>query len=1175
MKKKRKSTKALYKVFCYSKIFLIMRITMFLLLFSVIQVMGESSYSQSTRLSLNLKDVSIENVLDEIENQSEFFFLFNQKLVNVDRKVDIEVKNKRIKDVLADLFTGEDVNCLVMDRQILLSPKYITERVNVTRDRQPQGIVVTGKVTDEDGNTLPGVNIIIKGTTTGTISNADGNYSLEVDDPDAVLVFSFVGYSDQEIAVAGQTILDVSMQVDILGLDEIVVIGYGTQKKVNLTGAVDFVTSDELANRSVGTVAQTIQGIVPNLGISIDNYEGGEPGATQHWNLRGEGTLTGSEAPYILVDGVPMDIAHVNPEDIESVSILKDAAASAIYGARAPFGVILITTKRGTKGDLKINYSNNFGFGTPTLLPKAANSLDAALAMNYAAANDGSAALYTDATLGRIRAYQAGTFKDETVISASDPNRWATWFDANANNDFMDIYYKDWVGRQKHNLSLSGGSDKTNYYVSVGFYDQPGQLNYGDEYYKRYNLTANLSSDITDWFTFNFRTKYARSEKQVPNAYGGYDRNVIWHGMTRAWPSNAWYFPDGQISASTMHDLLEQNGKELNKTDDFWMTLGGIIEPITGWKTEIVYNFNNNSYKQTRLYKTTYGKRVDGSLYPINNSVNQYNAWFSNNDYRMLRVMTSYERYIGDHFVYALLGYEQELDENAGLSGYKKALVNQDVPSISTATGDSQINDWWEHWATQGVFMRLNYNFQEKYLFEFNARRDGSSKFEGADAQLGFFPSASVGYNISKEPFWDPIKAIVNSFKIRGSWGSLGNHGGEDVPNYSYIPILPVYTNLSWIMGSQRPVYTRAPGIISPSLTWETSTTIDIGVDAALLNNRLGVTFDWYNRTTTDMFGPAQALPSVLGTSPPQENNAELETKGFELIISWKDRISSDLSYNLKFALGDNKSTVTKYNNPTGILESGDPDNPVWHEGQVLGDIWGYETVGFFQDAADVDAHADQSVFHALWTPGDIKYNDRDGDGEITYGANTLDDHGDKLIIGNNRARYNFGITAGARYKGFDFRMFWQGVMKRDIMFSNSTNVFWGFRGSMWQNSYYDEHMDYWSPAGSDFGGGPDAYYPKPYILGEHRKNTQPQTKYVVDGSYIRLKNIEIGYTLPQELTQKVAIQKARIFIGGENVLVFTKLTKLFDPEITGGGLGGGKMYPIQKVYSAGINLSF
>jgi len=1143
-----------------------MRIVVFLLLFSVIQVMGENSYSQNTRLSLNLKNVSIENVLDEIENQSEFYFLFNQKLVNVDRKVDINTKNKQIKDILADLFASENVNCMVLDRQILLSPKYMTERINVTRDRQPQEIVVTGKVTDSDGISLPGVNIIIKGTNTGGITDMDGNYSIEVDDPDVVLVFSFVGYKSQEIAVAGQTTIDVTMSLDILGLDEVVVVGYGTQKKINLTGAVDMVASEELANRSVGNVAQVIQGIIPNLGITVSNSEGGEPGASQIWNLRGEGTLTGSEEPYILVDGVPMDIEQVNPEDIESVSVLKDAAASAIYGARAPFGVILITTKRGAKGErLKINYSSNFGWGAPTLLPKSANSLDAALAMNYASANDGSAPLYTDETLQRIRDYQAGTFKDETIISENDPNRWARWFEGNANNDFMDIYFKDLVGRQKQNISMSGGSDRTTFYVSAGYFDQPGQLNFGDEYFKRYNLTANLSSTMTDWFTFNLRTKYARSEKQVPNAYGGYDRNVIWHGFTRAWPSNPWEFPDGTISSSTMYDLLALNGKELNKTDDYWMTLSGVLEPITGWRTELEYSFNNNSYKQTRLYKTTYSTRPDGEIYPVNNSVNQYNEWFSSNDYRILRVMTSYEKYIGNHFVYALVGFEQELDEKAGLSGYKKALVNQNVPSISTATGDSQIDDWWTHWATQGIFMRLNYNYKEKYLLEFNARRDGSSRFENADTQWGFFPSASVGYNISKEPFWAPIKEYMNSLKIRASWGSLGNQG---VPNYSYIPILPVYTNLSWIMGSQRPVYTRAPGLISPYLTWETSTTLDFGVDAAILNNRLGVTFDWYNRITTNMFGPSQALPSVLGTSPPDENNAELETKGFELILTWKDRIGSDFSYNLKFALGDNKSTVVKYNNPTGILST-------WYEGQVLGDIWGYETVGFFKDDADVDAHADQSVFHALWTAGDIKYKDQDGDGEITYGENTLDDHGDKIIIGNNRPRYNYGITAGLNYKGFDFRMFWQGIMKRDLMFSSSTNVFWGFRGSMWQNSYYEEHMDYWSPAGSDFGGGPNAYYPKPYILSEHRKNTQPQTKYIQSGAYIRLKNIEVGYTLPTKLSKKVLVQKARIYISGENLLTFTKLTKLFDPEATGGGLGGGKIYPLQKVYSFGVNLTF
>ena len=506
-----------------------------------------------------------------------------------------------------------------------------------------------------------------------------------------------------------------------------------------------------------------------------------------------------------------------------------------------------------------------------------------------------------------------------------------------------------------------------------------------------------------------------------------------------------------------------------------------------------------------------------------------------------------------------LAGYEEELKENGGLWGMRKELVTDKVPSISTATGDSQVDDWWNHWATQGVFGRFMYNYREKYLFEFNARYDGSSRYENADSKWGFFPSGSVGYNISKENFWQALEQYVNDFKLRASYGSLGN---QDVANYLYIPILPVSTNLGWIMGSQRPVYTRASGLISNSLTWETATTLNLGVDAAAFDNRLGLTFEWFNRTTTDVVGPAQALPSVLGTSVPKTNNAEVETNGFELILSWRDKIGSEFNYNVKATLGDSKSEVIKFPNPTGLLSE-------WYEGENVGDIWGYETVGFFAEGETGDDWYDQSAFRSRWQGGDIKYQDLNGDEKINWGDNTLENPGDQKIIGNNRARYNYSITAGFNWKGFDFNMFWQGIGKRDWMFSRYTNVFFGFRGNKWQNSYMAPHMDYWTPENSN------AYYPRPYMGSEHLKNTRPQTKYLQNAAYIRLKNVQLGYTLPGSLTEKIKLSKVRIYTTGENLLTFTQMTELFDPEALGGAWGGGKIYPLPKVLSLGVNVTF
>ena len=1019
---------------------------------------------------------------------------------------------------------------------------------------------ISGTIKTTEGETLPGVSILIKGTSDGTITDIDGNYTLKLPANAKTLVISYVGMISQEITIGNQTVINVALEEDIQGLEEVVVVGYGTQKKVNLTGAVDVVGSKELENRPVANVAQAIQGVSPNLNITA-NSTGGEPGATQNWNIRGTGTLTGNGgSPYILVDGVPMNIQNVNPDDIESVSVLKDAAASAIYGARAPYGVILITTKRGKKGKkATVTYSNNLALSSPTRLPHSANSLDAALAMNYAVENNGAAPMYDDETIQRIKDYQAGKITDETIIDPANPNRWGHWNKGNANNDWMYIYFKKQSFRQKHNVSLSGGSDKVTYFVSGGFYDQDGQLNWGNESYSRYNMTANIKAQVTDWFKFGVNTKYARSKTVYPNAYGGYNRYVIWHNFTRQWPSNPLYYPNGELSAASGIDLLEQTGDEEKMADDFWVTFSGDLEPIKGWVTSVKYSWNNSGYKLKSHKATSYATRPDGTSYVRNNSVNSFAARFSNNDYHLLSVTSRYEKQLEDHYFQALIGYEEELRENGGLSGNRKELVTDKVPSISTATGDSQVDDWWSHWATQGVFGRLVYNYKEKYLFELNARYDGSSRFANADTQWGFFPSGSVGYNISKENFWESIEQYVNDFKIRGSYGSLGN---QQVANYSYIPILPVRTNLSWIMGSQRPVYTLAPGLLSTSLTWETSTTLNIGFDAAFVKNKLGVTFDWYNRTTTDGVGPAESLPRVLGTSVPKTNNTELETKGFELVVSWRDKIGSDFNYNVKFVLGDNKSVVKSYPNPTKILNN-------HYDGKVLGDIWGYESMGFFVDDDDVAGWYDQSKFRKRWQAGDMKYNDLNGDGKIDWGDNTLEDHGDKIIIGNNRPRYNFGLTAGFNYKNFDFTMFWQGVAKRDYFFSSGTNVFWGFRGNKWQNSYYREHMDYWTPENTD------AYYPRPYMYGEHTKNTKTQTKYLQNAAYARLKNIQLGYTLPSKWTQKISLGKVRFYATGENLITITKMTKLFDPEALSGAWGGGKIYPLSKVVSMGVNVTF
>ncbi|HLA59976.1 MAG TPA: SusC/RagA family TonB-linked outer membrane protein, partial [Puia sp.] len=536
-----------------------------------------------------------------------------------------------------------------------------------------------------------------------------------------------------------------------------------------------------------------------------------------------------------------------------------------------------------------------------------------------------------------------------------------------------------------------------------------------------------------------------------------------------------------------------------------------------------------------------------------------------------------YEKNLGQHFLKLMVGYEEELYDYQSLYGSKMDLITTEVPSISTATGTTTLGDTKGHWSTQAVFGRFNYNFAEKYLFEFSGRYNGSSRF-ASDSRWGFFPSASAGYNISKENFWDPIARTVNSLKIRGSYGSLGN---QNVPNYLYVPTVPVFSNLNYVLDGQRPNYANIPAILPSNLTWETVTTVNLGLDATFLKNRLGLSFDIYQRTTSNMFGPAQDLPAVLGTSVPYENNAEMRTKGFEVSLTWADATSQHFNYHVKLTVGDNTSTIVKYQNTSRVIDT-------WYDGKRYGEIWGYQTDGLIQTQGE--QMPDQSKFYPTWGPGDMKYKDLNGDGKITDGSRTLSDHGDLKVIGNITPRYNFGLNAGFNWKDFSFNMFWQGVAKQNYLPDRNANVFWGVipGGSPGSESSIDKGspaLNYWRPADETNFLGPNtnAYFPKPYFdYDEFMKNHQDQSRYVLNAAYLRLKNVQIGYTIPTKYSSKVFIKSIKIYASGENLITITSLPKVLDPEtvfVSDAALGGieatSLIYPLSRSVSFGINITF
>lgn len=1117
-------------------------------------------------LTLHIEHQSLKDILREIESNTGVRFAYNKEAIESLELISINARDEKLGVVLDKLLSPLEIQYHVIGKQIVLSkPASVKSKEEALLEYENIEEIISGSVTSADGESVPGVNVILKGTTIGTVTDAGGAYTLALPDLTGTLVFSFIGLVSQEVPISGRTVIDVVMESDVQTLNEVVVVGYGTQKKVNLTGAVSTVSSEVFENRPVSSISQALQGVLPNLNITT-NTRGGELGNDRDWNIRGTTSLSGGQ-PYILVDNVPMDIMDVNPNDIESVTILKDAASSAIYGSRAAYGVILITTKKGEKNKkIKLNYSNNYSWSSPTLLPEMASSIDFARAWNYAYENSGKPPAFTDEQIGLIEQYIADPVNTPPLqrypANHAKWNRWGAYTLSNGNVDWFPVWFKKNALNKRHDLSIRGGSEKTTYYVSGGFLDQEGLLNFGEDTYRSYNVNANFESDITDWFKFKFNTKLTQRDRKYPNTKqeATNSKGAIYDNISRMWPTMPVYDENGHYyDRNQILPLLE--GGSTDTWNNNWITLGGEINPLKGWTVFFDYNWNNRNYKLVNHQPTIYGYNVDETTFILAGNPNSIAETFSNTIYNNTNIYSSYEKSIGANYFKIMAGYQAEQQKYSALSGSRNNLITDAVPSISTATSTTpSLDDEISHWATQGFFGRLNYNYKEKYLAEINARYDGSSRFEDGK-RWGFFPSVSLGYRLSEETFWDGIKDVVNDFKIRGSFGELGN---QNVPNYLYISAIPVRTNLPYYIGTGRPLYTSAPGLVSADLTWETSSTLDFGVDAELLDNKLSMNFDWYKRTTSNMFGPSEALPSVIGASIPNKNNASLETKGFELSLNWRDNLrNSDFNYDFTVILSDYSSTVTEYNNPTHIRTT-------YYEGQNIGEIWGYTTGGLFstvEEANAATASVSQSYLYSSWGAGDMRYVDLNGDGKIDIGKNTVDEPGDMSIIGNSTPRYAFGVKAGFDWKGFNFSMFWQGIAKRDLALT--ANMFYGFNGDEWGSSVLVQHLDYWTPENTD------AYYPKPYMSGEHHKNTKTQTGYLQNGAYTRLKNVQLGYTIPQSITSKLHLERVNFYVSGENLITLTKLPEMFDPEGINGDNGNGEIYPLSKTISVGTSITF
>lgn len=1043
-----------------------------------------------------------------------------------------------------------------------------------------QDNTISELVKDNEGEPLPGVSVAVKAgeSISGVVTDINGKYQLKAS-LNATIEFSFIGFKSIQQQVGNRKVINVTLEIDNQMLEEVVVVGYGTQKKVNLTGSVSVIDSKAFESVPVANAVQALQGQVP--GLNIYSNKGGGLNQKQSINVRGIGTIgEGSTGDaLILIDGMEADIFSVNPQDIESISVLKDAAASSIYGSRAPFGVVLVTTKKGKAGKAQINYNNSFRLSSPINMPSSLDSYTYALFFNDAGYNSGwgSYNWVSQTRLQRIKDYMDGKIS-YTTIPLNGSNTWADGYqEGNDNIDYYNLFFKKNVFAHEHNFSVNGGTDKIQYYLSANYLDQDGTLRMGEDYSKRYTMSAKISAQLSRAVSLSSNTRFVRNDFVQPT----HMNDSFFSDIGRqCWPVKPLYDPNGNLFDDHVQQM-KNGGRKTERNTWLYQQFNLTIEPIKGWRLigDLSYRYNTQYAHEDLLTISQIG--VDG--------VTKVRSWDENSsvsessfasDYFNVNLYTDFEKtFAKSHHLKALAGFQAEANNYRNIWAQKIGITYPGKPTINTSTGIDKdgkviapnVSGGHNRWSTAGFFGRVNYDFQEKYLVEANLRYDGSSRFR-SDDRWGFFPSASLGWNIAREEFFQPATRIMNTLKLRASYGSLGNQNTTALyPTYT---VMGTGTSDKWLMNGVKPNIAWAPALVSYDLTWEKIRTWNVGIDIGLFNNRLTGSFDYFIRNTNDMVGPSEKLPATLGIAVPPSNNTDLRTAGWELELMWKDRLQNGLNYSLRFTLADSRTKITRYSNPSGLIDS-------FYEGKYCGEIWGYETIGIARTDDEMAEHVGslvnggQSALGQDWQAGDIMYSDLNEDGKIDAGARTLDNHGDLKRIGNSTPRYNVGIDLSADWKGFDFRMFWQGTLKRDYF--QGSYYFWGANGSQgyWFSTALKGHEDYFrNDESSPLGVNLDSYYPRPLL--NTNKNQQCQTKYLQNAAYMRLKNLQIGYTLPRKIVQKMGVQNLRFFASGENLLTITDLVKFFDPEtIESGSFAHGYAYPLSRTYAFGLNITF
>lgn len=1059
---------------------------------------------------------------------------------------------------------------------------------------------ISGKVFDTNEEPLIGVTVTIENTTIGAITDIDGAFTLQVPEGKVVLNVSYVGFVPQKVTVAsGQSNVTVRLSEDAVLLNEVVVVGYGKQKKVNLTGAVASVGGEELENRVTKSLSSMLQGTVAGLNVTTSS---GVPGSSASINVRGITSIHESE-PLVLIDGAVGDIDRVNPNDVESISVIKDASAAAIYGARAAFGVILVTTKSGAAKDGKatVRYSGRFGWQAPTTSTdyETTGYWSVYTINQFWQANSGTLYVdYTDQDMQELwnRVNDKTEHPDRPWVVEdvrNGRNQWVYY----GNYDWWHSLYRDNRPMQQHNVSISGGKDDVKYFVSGSYDKQTGILRENPDIYRKYNLRSKIDFRINEWLTMSNNTSFYSS--QYSYLGDGDVENTLAYSARHALacfpqknPDGSWLYSTPYLNykvANGRHILLGENShRNVERSTDFTNTTRLVYAPIrelsfTGDFTYRQYQSRNTSRSNVMYYR----EYPDGELlsYATGAGANRLDEAVNTNQYYSTNIFGTYDDTFNQaHHLSVVGGMNYEAWKNKNISAYGENLVSTDLDDLdlvgqnaegATITG---VGGGQNEYALLGIFGRINYDYKSRYLFEVSGRYDGTSRF-ASGSRWGFFPSASAGWRISEESFFQPVRQWIDNLKVRGSFGSLGN---QNISSYYSFARLISISSLGYTFGegSVLPKYSSLSAPIASGMTWETAQQWDFGFDLTMLGNRLNLTVDGYIRDTKDMLTDGVDLPGVYGADLPDMNAADLRTKGYEITLNWRDRLTlgnKPFEYSVGLNLSDYKSVITKYDNENKTFAKD------YYEGMEIGEIWGYVTDGLFQTDEEAKAYAEKVVLSYVlkgqtggWQAGDVKFVDLDGDGKVGIGSNNVDNPGDRKILGNSLPSFSYGISASAQWNGFDVSAFFQGTGNHYWYPAGQSMPFWGPYSYPYLSFLQKDFLaDVWTAENTD------AYFPRAMAYsasGGVLSNVND--RYLQNLRYLRFKNLTVGYTLPQSWTGKARIESVRIYFTGENLCYWSPLKKhsrYVDPEaaIDRSDAYNNAYYPWQKSFLFGIDVTF